>query len=123
MSILSNGDLVGALYTSNYWLIKHNKDSGSITCYQNLVAFLYSASSFESSVLTGGKISSSALNRWGIIDSSNTPTIRCNATLPTNNYHIYDSHLISLTDYLLLFSTIQYHDDNTDRIVRYSSCT
>ena len=85
MSILSNGDLVGAynyMILSYYILIKHNKESGAITCFQNLGATLYTTSSFESSVLVGG-YSSTFLHRWAIIDSSNTPTTRCSAVPPT----------------------------------------
>lgn len=87
-------------------LIKYNKSNGDITTYLSFgVSWLDTTSLFDYSILTGGSISSTVII-WGIIDmSTNSPSLRCNATLPTINYNLFDSHLISLTDYILLLTT------------------
>jgi len=40
--------------------------------------------------LTGG-FNASSLIKWAIIDSLNSPNVRCTFTAPTSNYQLYDS--------------------------------
>lgn len=108
MNILSNGDLVGgyteATQVSTTRLIKHNKDTGAITTFLSLGTFIFSLSTLDSNVLVGGRIAlSSVTHKWAVLDSTNTPTLWCNATLPVAIYMLYESSLITVNEYVLLF--------------------
>jgi len=74
-------------------------------------------------LVCGNRITSNSANmRWGIINETNTVTIKCTLDLVSGDLDVYQTHLIDNTTYLILFEGFIRSTSSRNTLIKYNSC-